>query len=191
MNNELIMGRSAHLISKKEENPDVRNASPQNITVVLPSFNKEVSIDSIVLLTRYYADNVIVIDGGSSDLTAKVAKLILPIFGKSVDMLNGGSKGSQISQLRYLCGSFGNKSGLFHNFFKSLSKLLQTQYQPCGNSKPRNKAYSVLNFQTGTSFIAKTEYMVDRTHFGSRRNFLFLFSRIRSPKFSFFDLVIS
>lgn len=180
MNNELLEGSSAHLISKKEESPDVRDASPQNITAVLPAFNEEVSIGSVVLLTGNYSDNVIVIDDGSSDLTAKVTKLILPILGKSVDM-NGGSKGSQISQLRYLCSSFGNKSGLFHNIFKSLSKLLQPQYQPCGNSKPRNKTYSVLNFQTGISFIAKTENMVDRTHFGSRRNFLFLFSKIRSP----------
>ena len=181
MNNELLKGSSAHLISKKEESPDVRDASPQNITAVLPAFNEEVSIGSVVLLTGNYSDNVIVIDDGSSDLTAKVAKLILPILGKSIDMLNGGSKGSHISQLRYLCGSFGNKSGLFHDLFKSLSKLLQIQYQPCGNSKPRKKAGSVLNFQTGTSFIAKTEHMVDRTHFGSKRNFLFLFLKIRSP----------
>ena len=51
-----------------------RDTSPQNITVVLPAFNEEVSIGSIVLLTRFYADNVIVVDDGSSDRTAELAR---------------------------------------------------------------------------------------------------------------------
>jgi glycosyltransferase involved in cell wall biosynthesis len=74
MDSELLKGNSAHLISKKEESPDVRGTCPQNITVVLPAFNEEVSIGSIVLLTRNYSDNVIVIDDGSSDRTAAIAR---------------------------------------------------------------------------------------------------------------------
>ncbi|AKB23287.1 glycosyltransferase (family 2) [Methanosarcina sp. WH1] len=68
------MSKSAQLISKNEESSDTRGTTPQNITVILPAFNEEVSIGSIVLLTRHYADNVIVVDDGSSDRTAAVAR---------------------------------------------------------------------------------------------------------------------
>ncbi|MDQ1250985.1 MAG: hypothetical protein QG646_54 [Euryarchaeota archaeon] len=66
--------RNTHLVTNKEEIPDIRGMSPQNITVVLPAFNEEVSIGSIVLLTKHYSDNVIVIDDGSSDRTAAIAR---------------------------------------------------------------------------------------------------------------------
>lgn len=45
------------------------------ITAILPAYNEEVSIGSIVLHTRQYADRVIVVDDGSSDHTAKFAEL--------------------------------------------------------------------------------------------------------------------
>lgn len=45
------------------------------ITAILPAYNEEVSIGSIVLRTRKYADRVIVIDDGSFDRTAEVAAL--------------------------------------------------------------------------------------------------------------------
>lgn len=60
--------------TKKEENPDLRGTSPQNITVVLPAFNEEVSIGSMVFLTKSYCDNVIVVDDGSSDRTEEIAR---------------------------------------------------------------------------------------------------------------------
>jgi glycosyltransferase involved in cell wall biosynthesis len=46
----------------------------QNITVILPAYNEEMSIGSAVLLSRLYADRVIVIDDGSSDRTAEIAE---------------------------------------------------------------------------------------------------------------------
>jgi glycosyltransferase involved in cell wall biosynthesis len=45
------------------------------ITALLPAYNEEVSIGSVVLRTRQYADRVVVIDDGSSDRTAEVALL--------------------------------------------------------------------------------------------------------------------
>jgi len=74
MSNELLMGKSAACIAKKEEHPCKRGKVPQNITVVLPAYNEEVSIGSVILLTRLYADNVVVVDDGSSDRTGEVAK---------------------------------------------------------------------------------------------------------------------
>jgi len=45
------------------------------IAVILPALNEEVSIGSIVLQTKRYADRVIVVDDGSSDCTAVIAEM--------------------------------------------------------------------------------------------------------------------
>lgn len=45
------------------------------IVAVLPAFNEEVSIGSVVLLAKQHADRVIVVDDGSHDRTAEVAEL--------------------------------------------------------------------------------------------------------------------
>ncbi|PWB55414.1 MAG: dolichyl-phosphate mannose synthase [Candidatus Methanoperedenaceae archaeon] len=45
------------------------------ITAILPAYNKEVHIGTIVLQTKKHVDNVIVIDDGSSDRTGEMAKL--------------------------------------------------------------------------------------------------------------------
>ncbi|MDP2767183.1 MAG: glycosyltransferase family 2 protein [Candidatus Methanoperedens sp.] len=45
------------------------------ITAILPAYNEEISIDSVILRARQHTDRVIVIDDGSSDATAEVAML--------------------------------------------------------------------------------------------------------------------
>ncbi len=74
MSNKLLTDSSALSTYNKENKPCTRGYVPQNITVILPAYNEEVSIGSIVLLTKHYADNVIVIDDGSSDRTADIAR---------------------------------------------------------------------------------------------------------------------
>ena len=73
MSSELLMERST-LCPVHKENQRIRGKSSKNITVILPAYNEEVSIGSIVLLSRLYADNVVVVDDGSTDLTAEVAR---------------------------------------------------------------------------------------------------------------------
>ena len=46
-----------------------------SITAILPAYNEEVSIGSVVLRARQHADRVIVVDDGSHDHTAEVAAL--------------------------------------------------------------------------------------------------------------------
>jgi glycosyltransferase involved in cell wall biosynthesis len=46
----------------------------QKISVILPAYNEEIAIGSMVHLAKLYADNVIVVDDGSSDRTAEVAR---------------------------------------------------------------------------------------------------------------------
>jgi len=67
------VGKSAQHTAQKQS-LCVNSTAPQNVTVILPAFNEEVSIGSVVLLTRYYADNVIVVDDGSLDRTAEIAR---------------------------------------------------------------------------------------------------------------------
>ena len=45
------------------------------ITAILPAFNEEISIGSMVLHAKQHADHVVVIDDGSKDRTSEMAKL--------------------------------------------------------------------------------------------------------------------
>lgn len=45
------------------------------ITAILPAYNEEISIGSVILRARQHADRVIVIDDGSTDRTSEVARL--------------------------------------------------------------------------------------------------------------------
>ena len=74
MSNELSIGKSSQCITKNEEKTCKEVTVSQNITVILPAYNEEVSIGSMVLLTSLYADNVVVVDDGSSDRTSDVAR---------------------------------------------------------------------------------------------------------------------
>lgn len=49
--------------------------SLNGVTAILPAFNEEVAIGSVVLRTKLHADRVIVVDDGSTDRTAEVATL--------------------------------------------------------------------------------------------------------------------
>ncbi|WP_279385301.1 glycosyltransferase family 2 protein [Methanosarcina barkeri] len=54
--------------------PQKTRTALKQILVILPAYNEEISIGSMVHLTRSYADKVIVVDDGSLDRTADVAR---------------------------------------------------------------------------------------------------------------------
>lgn len=73
MSDQLLMESGTGPIINKRNKYTVSRAS-KNVTVVLSAYNEETSIGSIILLTRLYADRVIVVDDASSDQTADIAK---------------------------------------------------------------------------------------------------------------------
>ncbi len=46
----------------------------KNVMVAIPAYNEEVAIGSVVLRARKYADKVVVVDDGSVDRTAEIAR---------------------------------------------------------------------------------------------------------------------
>ena len=65
----------AHLIDVTLNDLDSGLIHLKGLCAVLPAYNDEVVIGSVVLRTKQYVDHVIVVDDGSSDRTAEVAKL--------------------------------------------------------------------------------------------------------------------
>ena len=65
----------AHPIEVSLNDLDSEIIRPRGLCAVLPAYNEELVIGSVVLRTKQYASRVIVVDDGSSDRTAEVAKL--------------------------------------------------------------------------------------------------------------------
>jgi glycosyltransferase involved in cell wall biosynthesis len=64
-----------HLVEVSLSNLDAQYLPRKGLYAVFPAYNDEIVIGSLVLRTKQYADRVIVVDDGSSDRTAEVAKL--------------------------------------------------------------------------------------------------------------------
>ena len=64
-----------HMIEVNTNDVDSGLIPPKGLCAVLPAYNEELSIGSVVLRTRQYVDRVVVVDDGSSDRTAYIAKL--------------------------------------------------------------------------------------------------------------------
>jgi len=64
-----------HLIDVTTNDIDARLNLFKGLYAVLPAYNEELVIGSVILRTRQFVDRVIVVDDGSSDRTAEVAKL--------------------------------------------------------------------------------------------------------------------
>jgi glycosyltransferase involved in cell wall biosynthesis len=61
---------SSHIIFVSEG-----DIPPKGLIAVIPAYNEELVIGSVVLRTRQYVEQVIVVDDGSSDRTSEVAKM--------------------------------------------------------------------------------------------------------------------
>jgi len=85
-------------------NDPIENFSRQGVVVVIPAYNEDRFIGSMVIKTLHYAEHVIVVDDGSADMTALVAEeagahlLRLPENrGKGVAMQAGLQKASDFA----------------------------------------------------------------------------------------------
>jgi len=68
------MGNSLQGIIQNK-NLRAKDTVPPNVTVILPAYNEEMSIGSVVLRTKKYSRRVIVVDDASSDHTVDVAEM--------------------------------------------------------------------------------------------------------------------
>lgn len=64
-----------HPIDISQRDVDIRLSPPKGLYAVLPAYNEELVIPFVILRTRQLVEKVIVVDDGSSDRTAEVAKL--------------------------------------------------------------------------------------------------------------------
>jgi glycosyltransferase involved in cell wall biosynthesis len=64
-----------HLIEVTADDIETGLIPPKGLCAVLPAYNEELVIGSVILRTKQYVDRVIVVDDGSSDRTAEVARL--------------------------------------------------------------------------------------------------------------------
>jgi glycosyltransferase involved in cell wall biosynthesis len=75
MREEILEDKELDLSSVCPDNrPSISYGYPK-ISVIIPAFNEEVAIGSTVLGAKQFSDQVIVIDDGSTDRTARMAEL--------------------------------------------------------------------------------------------------------------------
>lgn len=74
-----------------------------NVVAIIPAYNEEITIGSIVLRTRKYVDRVIVVDDGSNDKTAEVARLagaeVIKLdrnYGKAYALMRGFERAKEL-----------------------------------------------------------------------------------------------
>ena len=53
-----------------------KSGTKMTIVAVIPAFNEEIAIGSVIARSRQYVDEVLVVDDGSADCTAKIAELM-------------------------------------------------------------------------------------------------------------------
>ncbi|HOT03576.1 MAG TPA: glycosyltransferase family 2 protein, partial [Methanolinea sp.] len=96
-----------------QKNAEVQGASlfhdpeyPKQLVAVIPAYNEELTIGTVVLRTRQHVDHVIVVDDGSTDKTASIATLagaeVLqhPInLGKAQAMFKGFARAKEYNPL--------------------------------------------------------------------------------------------
>src|SRR5271157_498058 len=58
-----------------EKNLSLEMSLLPKVIVAIPAFNEEIAIGSVVLRSKLYSDEVVVIDDGSTDKTATIARL--------------------------------------------------------------------------------------------------------------------
>ncbi|MEM2944599.1 MAG: glycosyltransferase family 2 protein [Methanomassiliicoccales archaeon] len=65
----------------------------KNVAVLIPAYNEELTIGSLVLKSKKHVDEVIIVNDGSSDKTSEIARMAGALV---VDLPNNGGKASAI-----------------------------------------------------------------------------------------------
>ena len=76
------------LMKEQKVEPLLTNKDNKRVCAIVPCFNEETTIGSVILKAKRYVDEVVVIDDGSTDKTAKIAK-----YAGATVLKHGGNKG--------------------------------------------------------------------------------------------------
>ena len=71
-----------------DENDVSPDETPKRSLVAIPCYNEERTIGSVILKAKKFSDEVLVVDDGSTDKTAQVAK-----YAGAIVLRHGGNKG--------------------------------------------------------------------------------------------------
>jgi len=94
--------------------------SHKGLFVIIPAYNEEKTIAEVIRKTKKYADNIIVVDDGSCDNSAKIAKEMGAIvYSHSINRGLGGALGT------------GIKAALIHGAEIIITLDADGQHDPC------------------------------------------------------------
>lgn len=154
-----------------------------NLTVIVPAYNEEKSIASLILKLKEYAGNIILVDDGSPDETTKIAKYVMSDYiiknatnlGQHKSILIGLEKAKEIQGEYILFSDFYgirfSKFEFINNVMEPLVKnpdldacfgIYENVYDYYNSKNKTNSEKNILKYKSNiVFFIIRTSVITD------------------------------